>query len=159
MASWCCHLSKKNGTMFHIYFHKSKFQTLFNNQQLWKGLFSRILKQKNLNHFSPSFLTQKCWFQDLRFQSICSRVEMSCNLFPALFVYQDVLEFRSCVSGDHDHGYDFHYELDTEYQIEISQSKENEIVTFRILINNSTFKEYNKILSYILYNIQASQCP
>ena len=50
---------------------------------------------------------------------------MSCNLFPALFVYQDVLEFRSCVSGDHDHGYDFHYELDTEYQIEISQSKEN----------------------------------
>ena len=23
--------------------------------------------KKNLDHFSPSFLTQKCWFQDLRF--------------------------------------------------------------------------------------------
>ena len=64
---------------------------------------------------------------------------MSCNLFPAVNVNQHVLEFRSCVSGDHYHGYYFHYELDTEYQIEISQSKENENVIFRILINNSTF--------------------
>ena len=60
---------------------------------------------------------------------------MSCNLFPALFVYQDVLEFRSCVSGDHDHGFNFPYEIDTEYHIEISQSKENGNVIFRILIN------------------------
>ena len=28
---------------------------------------SRISKKKTLDHFSPSFLTQKCWFQDLRF--------------------------------------------------------------------------------------------
>ena len=63
---------------------------------------------------------------------------MSCNLFPAVYVNHHILEFRSCVSGDHDHGYDFHYELDTEYQIEISQSKENEIVTLRILINGQT---------------------
>jgi hypothetical protein len=28
---------------------------------------SRISKQKILDHFSPSFLSQKCWFQDLRF--------------------------------------------------------------------------------------------
>ena len=28
---------------------------------------SRISKLKVLDHLSPSFLAQKCWFQDLRF--------------------------------------------------------------------------------------------
>ena len=60
---------------------------------------------------------------------------MSCNLFPAVNVNQHVLEFRSCVSGDHGHGFNFYYEIDTEYHIEISQSKENGNVIFRILIN------------------------
>ena len=60
---------------------------------------------------------------------------MSCNLFPAVYVNHHILEFRSCVSGDHDHGFDFPYELDTEYHIEISQSKENGNVIFGILIN------------------------
>ena len=95
---------------------------------------------------------------------------MSCNLFPALFVYQDVLEFRSCVSGDHDHGYDFHYELDTEYQIEISQSKENEIVTLRILINGqiehstintdpSAILLFSKLLNKLGYCTMAEMTP
>ena len=70
-----------------------------------------------------------------------SMVEMSSNQFLVVNVNQHRLEFRSCVSGKHDHGFDFYYEIDTEYQIEISQSKENEIVTFRILINGEIMHE------------------
>ena len=70
-----------------------------------------------------------------------SMVEMSSNQFLVVNVNQHRLEFRSCVNGSHDHGFDFHYEIDTEYQIEISQSKENEIVTFLILINGQTEHE------------------
>ena len=64
-----------------------------------------------------------------------SLVEMSSNQFLAVNVHQYLLEFRSCVNGNHDHGFDFPYEIDTEYQIEISQSKEDGKVIFRILIN------------------------
>ena len=71
----------------------------------------------------------------LKFGVEMFRVEMSSIQFLALFANQNELEFRSCVNGNHDHGFNFPYEIDTEYQIEISQSKENEIVTFRILIN------------------------
>ena len=60
---------------------------------------------------------------------------MSCNLFPAVNVNRYILEFRSCVNGNHAHEFYFPYELDTEYHIEISQSKENGNVIFRILIN------------------------
>ena len=66
---------------------------------------------------------------------------MSFYRFLAIFANQGVLEFRSCVSGDHDHEFNFPYEIDTEYHIEISQSKENEIVTFLILINGQTEHE------------------
>ena len=69
-----------------------------------------------------------------------SRVEMSCNLFPAVNVNRYILEFRSCVNGNHAHEFYFPYELDTEYHIEISQSKENGEVIFRIQIENSTLK-------------------
>ena len=72
----------------------------------------------------------------LKFGVEMSMVEMSSNQFLAINVNQHRLEFRSCVNGSHDHGFDFYYETDTPYQIEISQSKENEIVTFRILIND-----------------------
>ena len=60
---------------------------------------------------------------------------MSSNQYLALFVYQNQLEFRSCVSGDHDYGFDFPYELDNEYHIEISQSKEDGKLIYRLLIN------------------------
>ena len=60
---------------------------------------------------------------------------MSFYRFLALFANQGVLQFRSCVSGDHDHEFNFPYEIDTEYHIEISQSKEDGKVIFRILIN------------------------
>ena len=65
---------------------------------------------------------------------------MSFYRFLAIFANQGVLEFRSCVSGDHDHKFNFPYEIDTEYHIEISQSKENGEVIFRIQIENSTLK-------------------
>ena len=68
---------------------------------------------------------------------------MTCNLFPAVYVNQDVLEFRSCVSGEHNHDFNFNYTIDSPYHIEISQSKENGIVTFRILINGR--EEYSII--------------
>ena len=60
---------------------------------------------------------------------------MSFYRFLALFANQGVLQFRSCVSGDHDHDFNFPYEIDTEYHIEISQSKEDGKVIFRIVIN------------------------
>jgi hypothetical protein len=71
----------------------------------------------------------------LKFGVEMSMVEMSSNQFLVVNVNWNKLEFRSCVNESHDHGFDFLYEIDTEYQIEISQSKENEIVTLRILIN------------------------
>ena len=60
---------------------------------------------------------------------------MSCNQFPALFANQNVLEFRSSVSGDDDYKFNFGYELDKPYHIEICQSKEAGNVTFNILID------------------------
>ena len=57
------------------------------------------------------------------------------NQFPALFANQNVLEFRSAVSGDDDYKFDFEYELDKPYYIEICQSKEAGNVTFNILID------------------------
>ena len=72
----------------------------------------------------------------LKFGVEMSMVEMSPNLFLAVNVNQHRIEFRSGVNESHDHGLDFYYEIDTEYHIETSQSKENGIVTFRILIND-----------------------
>ena len=60
---------------------------------------------------------------------------MSSNQFPALFANQNVLEFRSSVSGDDDYKFNLGYELDTPYHIEICQSKEAGNVTFNILID------------------------
>ena len=60
---------------------------------------------------------------------------MSSYRFSALSANQGVLEFRSCVNGDHDYPVNFPYEVDTEYHIEISQSKENGNVIFGILID------------------------
>ena len=57
------------------------------------------------------------------------------NQFPALFANQNVLEFRSAVSGDHDYKFNFEYELDKRYHTEICQSKEAGNVTFNILID------------------------
>ena len=61
---------------------------------------------------------------------------------PAVFVNQlnseQIIEFRSSVSGNHDHGFDFSYQLNTPYHIEISQLKKNNIVTYSIRINNVT---------------------
>ena len=57
------------------------------------------------------------------------------NQCPALFANQNVLEFRSAVSGDHDYGFNFEYELDKRYHTEICQSKEAGNVTFNILID------------------------
>ena len=62
---------------------------------------------------------------------------------PAVFVNQlssseQNIEFRSSVSGNHDHGFDFSYQLNTPYNIEISQLKKNNIVTYSIRINNVT---------------------
>jgi hypothetical protein len=59
---------------------------------------------------------------------------------PAVFAKQlssseQVMEFRSSVSGYHDHGFDFSYQLNTLYHIEISQLKNGDIVTYRIRIN------------------------
>ena len=36
--------------------------------------------KKKLDHFSPSYLTQKCWFQHLRFQSTYSSSSRWCEL-------------------------------------------------------------------------------
>ena len=60
---------------------------------------------------------------------------------PAVFVNQlssseQVIEFRSAVSGNHDHGFDFSYQLNTPYHIEISQLKNDGIVTYGIRIDN-----------------------
>ena len=60
---------------------------------------------------------------------------------PAVFANQlssseQVIEFRSSVSGNHDHGFDFSYQLNTPYHIEISQLKNNDIVTYSIQIDN-----------------------
>ena len=44
--------------------------------------------------------------------------------------------FRSSVSGNHDHGFDFSYQLNTLYHIEISQLKKHGIVTYSIRIDN-----------------------
>ena len=60
---------------------------------------------------------------------------MSCNQFPALFANQNVLEFRSSVNGDDDYKFNFEYELDKPYHIEICQSEEAGNVTFNILID------------------------
>ena len=60
---------------------------------------------------------------------------MSSYRSSAINANQDDLEFRSGVSGEHDYDYNFPYELDTEYHIEISQLKDNGNVIFRILIN------------------------
>ena len=49
---------------------------------------------------------------------------------------EQVLEFRSSVSGNHDHGFDFSYLLNTPYHIVISQLKNDDIVTYSIRINN-----------------------
>ena len=57
------------------------------------------------------------------------------NQFPALFANQNVLEFRSSVSGDDDHKFNFDYELDKPYYIEICQAKKAGNVTFNILID------------------------
>ena len=62
---------------------------------------------------------------------------------PALFTNQKtnweaMLEFRSSVAGDHDDGFDFRYQLNTVYQIEISQTKYDDTVTYRVKINNAT---------------------
>ena len=37
--------------------------------------------KKNLDHFSPSFLTQKCWFKTLYFSSLILRVLGGVNTF------------------------------------------------------------------------------
>ena len=60
---------------------------------------------------------------------------------PAVFINQlssseQVMEFRSSVSGNHDHGFDFSYQLNTPYHIDISQLKNNDIVTYSIWIDN-----------------------
>ena len=60
---------------------------------------------------------------------------------PAVFVNQlssseQVIEFRSAVSGNHDHGFDFSYQLNTPYHIEISQLKMADSVLYSIRINN-----------------------
>ena len=60
---------------------------------------------------------------------------------PAVFANQltssqQVIEFRSSVSGNHDHGFDFSYQLNTPYHIEISQLKNDGIVTYSIRIDN-----------------------
>ena len=47
-------------------------------QQLWRG--SLNFKIKILDHFSSSFLSQNCWFQDLRFYSIYSTSSRWCDL-------------------------------------------------------------------------------
>ena len=60
---------------------------------------------------------------------------MSCNQFPALFANQNVLEFRSSVSGDDDYKFNFGYKLDKAYFIEICQSKQAGNITFNILID------------------------
>ena len=57
------------------------------------------------------------------------------NQFPALFANQNVFEFRSAVSGDHDYKFNFEYELDKRYHTEICQSKEAGNVTFNIFID------------------------
>ena len=57
------------------------------------------------------------------------------NQCPALFANQNVLEFRSSVSGDDDYKFNFEYELDKRYHIEICQSKKAGNVTFNILID------------------------
>ena len=60
------------------------------------------------------------------------------NQCPALFANQNVLEFRSAVCGDHDYKFNFEYELDKRYHIEICQLKEKEAenVSFNILIDD-----------------------
>ena len=60
---------------------------------------------------------------------------------PAIFTNQlssseQVMEFRSSVSGNNDHGFDFSYQLNTPYHIVISQLKNDDIVTYSIQINN-----------------------
>ena len=60
---------------------------------------------------------------------------------PAVFINQlssseQVMEFRSSVSGNHDHGFDFSFQLNTPYHIDISQLKNNDIVTYSIWIDN-----------------------
>ena len=49
-----------------------------------------------------------------------------------------MIEFRSSVAGNYDHGFDYSYQLNKMYQIEISQSKQGNVVTYKIRINNAT---------------------
>jgi hypothetical protein len=74
--------------------------------------------------------------------SIGGQYDLYGDRIPAVFVNQlnseQVIEFRSSVSGDHDHAFDFSYQLNTPYHIEISQLKKNDILMYSIQINNVT---------------------
>ena len=60
------------------------------------------------------------------------------NRIPALFVTIQEFEFRSSVNGNHDHGFDFSYELNTSYHIVISQIKIDDDFVYSISIDNNT---------------------
>ena len=88
------------------------------------------------------------------------------NQFPALFANQDVLEFRSSVSGDPDYKFNFAYELDKQYHIEICQSKEKEAgnVSFNILIDgqivhSTTNTDPGAILFFIISSKLSEALP
>ena len=57
---------------------------------------------------------------------------------PAIFTKQQVLQFRSSVDGNHDYKFDYNFQLNTVYLIEIIQAKQNNVVTYKIRINNAT---------------------
>ena len=60
---------------------------------------------------------------------------------PAVFARQlssseQIIEFRAALSGKNEIPFDYSYQLNTPYHIEISQLKNNDIVTYSIQIDN-----------------------
>ena len=55
-------------------------------------------KIKNLDHFSSSFLSQMCWFQDLRFYSIYSTSSRWCDLLHTFRRTMSNMYFRITLS-------------------------------------------------------------
>ena len=64
MSSCCCHLVKKNCTMFNIYFHKPKFLILFDN--LWQNMIRSMSKLIHLVHFSYCLDQNTCNYKSTK---------------------------------------------------------------------------------------------
>ena len=82
---------------------------------------SRISKWKILDHFSPSFVSQKCWFQDLRFYLTYSMSSRWCELWKFLSSsHGNSLWKFLCWAGT---WYNFYCPDSSEYKMKINLSQ------------------------------------